>query len=514
MMHRLATALGCSVICHLLAAAGIAAEPPAIRAKVSPTTPARFACVTEGRFLLRFELQSTPKGALQAGDVARLTFRELYEGWTTTVECPLKRIKDGVAAVDVTAADLLLPPSSYHVRVDAVRKGTVLNPGASGSCEVYVAREDESPSHVLGSYFLGRIAYVWDEKLKLYYRNLPEKLPPTYDPFDPNQRAGYEKTISPDLNRHPQLQHDGGTGFLLSASVYRRCGEMPRARYCEQVVKRTLDTLLNLMLTPDGRLHGMAWKNGTFDTLYHIRQEDGFALKLISQAVLYFRDTAGEPDYARELFKRAEPIVRYQFSQPNPIGCGGLGCKVYDGRILAGLAYCCLTERALGGTFDESHLNTTLDFAKRASQHVVANQGWYDAGCLAEGKCHIGYGNQNILSGLLAARRAALQAGKKEDAAAIEAGIKSAFDFLARTNGSITGTIQWTPGRHSGWSVGHMREVLDEYRGQFGDGEVVRWYTAGIWKPTYDYWVLTFHRCNVAVAMLYACEEYQRALSR
>jgi hypothetical protein len=59
-----------------------------------------------------------------------------------------------------------------------------------------------------------------------------------------------------------------------------------------------------------------------------------------------------------------------------------------------------------------------------------------------------------------------------------------------------------------------MREVLDEYREQFGDGEVVRWYTAGIWEPTYDYWVLAFHRCNAVAAMLYACEEYQRALSR
>ena len=180
--------------------------------------------------------------------------------------------------------------------------------------------------------------------------------------------------------------------------------------------------------------------------------------------------------------------------QPDPLGYGGWGCKVYDGRILAGLAYYCLTERAATGQFNDDHVRTTLDFAQRAAEHLLAHKGWYDNDCTHEDRCHVGFGNQNILCGLLPSRRIALSRGEEELAERLGEGIMIGLDFLAR---------------HSQWANGNMREILDEIQDQFGESETLTWYYADLWKPTHGFWVAVFHRCNVLATALLDCEEYK-----
>jgi len=489
-----------------------------IVAALGATTPMQFCCVTEGRYLLDFQLTFEPKEVLLVGDTLQFSFRNVFNDQIVicTRDVDAAEIAAGSARVQLFPGDVSLPTGSYHVRVDALREGaSVCGPNA-GSCELYVAREGESPNHVLGSYFLSRAAYAWHPGRKLYNRNTP-KLPPTLDPFDPNAIDAYWKKVGDTWELHPELLHDGGVGYLHGAEVYRALGETDRVEFCETVMKRTIASIFDHMIGEDGKLSAIRWTGETPKRIYHIRQQDGFVLKFLSQAFLYFRDVAGDEEYARALFEKMQPMADHQFSQENPLGCGG-GCKVYDGRILAGLTYYCLTEREATGAFNEAHVKTALDFAQRAGRHCLAERGWYDEDCYVEGRCHIGFGTQNILCGLLPARRIALATGDEKLAGYLGDAAMAGFDFLARTNGALTGYLQWIPARHSGWANGNMHEILDEIKSQdLARGELPQaqldWYYKNLWYPRFDYWVLAFHRADILATVIMECGEY-KALGR
>ncbi len=509
-----ATHAGMFCVLGLLFSVTAAAEALQVKAHLSPTTPGNFACATQGRYYLRFDLEWAPPDAVKPDDQWRVAFRDLFTG--KVLECnPKADPKGGGRARIVVTPDVIaLPPSSYHVRLEPLRSGQSLCGPQAGSCELYVAREGESANHVLGSFFLSRVAYTWDEEHKLHWRNIP-KLPPSGDPFDPAGRATFAQAVKADLQMHPELKHDGGVAFLHGAEVFRKLGEMDRAAFCEQVLKRTIEEVLTIMLAEDGRLYARKWDGKTAKPIYHIRQQDGFVLKLLSQSYLYFRTVARDKAYANDLFRRMQPMVKYQFSQPNPLGCGGSGCKVYDGRILAGLAYYCHAERAATGELNEEHVATTLKFAREAAAHCLAHRGWYDNDCYKEGKCHIGFGTQNIMCGLLPSRRLALLEGDQKLAEYLGDAAVAGFDFLARTNGKITGEIQWIPSRHSQWANGNMHEILDELRAQkLGRSDMLDWYYAKLWQPAYGFWVLAFHRCDILATPLLECAEYKQALER
>ncbi len=484
---------------------------PVVAATVGATTPMNFCCVPEGRFSMLFEVQWTDVPEMGKPTHSRFTFRDVFTGGVSSCELPLESSSEAnktCIRLSITSRDVSLPPSLYHVRVDLVREGHVVS-GYPGSCEIYVAREGESADHVLGSFFIGRVAYAWDPLLKVHWRSIP-RLPSSGDPFDPECRQRYMDDAKPVVELHPELQHDGGMAFLRAAEVFRKTGEMDRARFSETVLKRTLETILGVMMAEDGMLHGMKMQDNEWQWIYHIRQQDAFCLKLLSQSYLYFRDVAGEGKYADELFQRMEPMVRYHFSQPNPLGCGGSKCKVYDGRILTGLAYYCLTEKAAKGSFNQAHVDTTLDFARRIAEQTLKAHGWYDEGCYGEGKCHIGYGTQNALCGLLASRRIAIGVGDESLAEYLGDSIRVALDFLARTNGAITGYLQWIPTRHLQWANGNMHEILDEIKEQLGESEVLTWYYQNLWRSTYSFWVSDFHRCNILATALMESPEFKR----
>ncbi len=483
-----------------------------ISATLSSTTLENFCCVTEGCYLLYFHLKFEPKEALREGDTLRFGFYNLFTDKVTSCERSLspEQVKEAAAQVWLSPGDVSLAPASYYVRVDAIRNGESLCGPNTGSCELYVCREGESVRHALGSFFISRVAYGWDPKREIYYPQTP-RLPATGDPIHPESLKPF---WSGEWKLVPELQHDGGLAFLYGAQVFRKTGEMDRARFCDTVLKRTLEAALKYLLGEDGKIYAVCWEDDNITKLpYYVQEEEGWLLKLFSQSYLHFRDVVGDRAYADSLFQRLQPLIKQTFQQtsqqPDPLGYGGWGCKVYDGRILAGLAYYCLTERAATGQFNDDHVRTTLDFAQRAAEHLLAHKGWYDNDCTVEGGCHIGFGNQNILCGLLPSRRIALSRGEEELAERLGEGIMIGLDFLARTNGAITGCVQWIPSRHSQWSNGNMREILDEIQDQFGESETLTWYYADLWKPTHGFWVAVFHRCNVLATALLDCEEYK-----
>jgi len=164
-------------------------------------------------------------------------------------------------------------------------------------------------------------------------------------------------------------------------------------------------------------------------------------------------------------------------TQPNaPLGISE--GKVYDGRILVGLSTYSLTENAISGEFNREHVETVLDLARRMSEHTLLHKGWYDDGGR---KGHDGYGTMNVLWGLLEARKVALATEEDDLAELLEKAIFTAFDFLARTNSTITGyTPQWIPSRHGGWSAGDTYEMMNEMERQFGEDENVQWFRSHI----------------------------------
>ncbi len=483
-----------------------------ISATLTPTTLENFCCVTEGCYLLDFQLKFEPKGALREGDVLRFGFQNLFTDEVTSCERPLspEEVKKAAVQVWLLPDDVNLAPASYYVRVDALRNGESLCGPNTGSCELYVCRKGESVGHALGSFLLSRVAYTWDPEREIYYQETPQ-LPPTGDPFHPESSKPF---WSGEWKLVPELQHDGGLAFLYGAQVFYKTGEIDRARFCDTVLRRTLEADLKYLLGEDGKIYAVRWEDGNIARLpYYVQEEEGWLLKLFSQSYLHFREVVGDRAYADSLFQRLQPLVIQTFqqtsAQPDPLGYGGWGCKCYDGRILAGLAYYCLAERVATGQFNADHVRTTLDFARRAAEHLLAHKGWYDNDCTGEGGCHIGFGNQNILCGLLPSRRIALAQGEEELAKHLGEAIMTGLDFLARTNGAITGHIEWIPSRHSQWANGNMHEILDEIRDQFGESETLEWYYANLWKPTYGCWVAVFHRCNVLATALLECEEYK-----
>jgi hypothetical protein len=143
---------------------------------VAPTTPADFAYGTEGRFYFQFQIEWSPVEMLQPGDMLGFTFRDLFSGACTFLERPIEAPAGAGTKVILTAEDVNLVSSSYHVRVDVMRGDRSLSPIAPGACQIYITREGESPKHMHASFTASRMAYMWDEKQGLYYHMLPGNL--------------------------------------------------------------------------------------------------------------------------------------------------------------------------------------------------------------------------------------------------------------------------------------------------------------------------------------------------
>ncbi|MEA3477680.1 MAG: hypothetical protein U9R60_05840, partial [Bacteroidota bacterium] len=452
-----------------------------VKTTVAPTTPADYAYGTEGRFSFHFRLQWTPAGKVKAGDYFRFTFRNIFTNELRYYKYPVKTPHSAETKVILTAEDVNLKASSYHIRVDLMRGNQSLSPGAPGACPVYVTHEGESPKHQFVSFNASRLAYTWDDKQGIYYQTLPGVLIPSGDPFDPVARPVYEHAMRLKFNRigyydwtgrHPmenvvpEAQHDGGAGLIRTAGVFRELGETDRALFCEQAVKRIVSAVLARKVdTIENGQPGL--------TFYGPRQQHTILLKLLCDACIYFRDVVGDREYAEKLYEPIKLLGDYQMTQPNtPLGISE--GKVYDGRILVGLSTYCLTGQEINGEFNREHVETVLDLAWRMSEHTLLHNGWYDNGGM---RGHDGYGTMNVLWGLLEARKIALASEEDDLAGLFEKAIFTAFDFLDRTNSTITGyTPQWIPSRYGRWCTGDMYWMLNEIEDQFGEDENIQWY--------------------------------------
>jgi len=435
-----------------------------VKASVAPNTPADFAYGTEGRFYFQFQIEYSPPERVKASDYLYFTFRDLFTDRLTFHKHPLKEPLSGKINIALSSEKVKLEPSSYHVRVDFMRGDTSLSPIAPGFSQLYIAREGESPKHLFVSFITSRLAYMWDEKRGIYYHILPGRLPYSGDPFDPTSRPLYERELRLEIFRigyedwtglHPmevsvpEAQHDGGSGILYAAQAFRKIGELKRALFCERALRRIISLVLSKMITTDKNRHKCARSWGP-------RQQDTILLKLLCEASLYFRDTVGDKAYAQKLFEQIRLIGEYQFSLPNFLGCSE--GRVYDGRILVGLSTYCLTEYKLNGQLNKAHAEEVLNFASKISKNTLLYKGWHDNKG-PEG--YDGYGSMNAIWGLLSARRIALATANKDLAEMFKKSILTAFNFLSRTNSSITGYTQWIPSRHGAWCAGDTYQMLN-----------------------------------------------------
>ena len=473
---------------------------------------------------LCLDLAVEPAGALPPEARLVVKARELFsdarQEWTGPIDAA-QADGEGTLHLDLDARDLPLSPGCWHVLVDLTdADGRSLAGKDVGSVEVYARRPEESTLHARGSYNIARSEFAWDPAYGIYYSSYNPLIPPTGDPFDPADHERHRRRFVTRESTWPELQHDGGLGFLMSACVFRALGEDKRASLCEKVMRRTAGAITGVMYAGEGRLEAVDDVDKDRAHLGHCKQQDGFALKFLAQTAMYFRHGPGSDEgFADEVMEKARPIFEYQIAQPLEPGCGECGCMVYDGRILAGLAWYCLAVRAATGEYPGAGADPMVQrFAQLLARQCLANRGWYDAGCLTEGECHTWCGNMNLLNGLLPVRRMLKDRLPAEGFRLfwphIQAGIDDAFEFLGRTSGSVTGRMPFVPSRTSKWAAGNMFEICDEYLRQVRPDPSVEQIRKHLVHNSGSGIIECFHRNNTTGAVMMSCPEYQALAPR
>lgn len=446
--------------------------------------------------------------------------REIFSGQTRELrlrpaDSSILAVSDGRLRLDIPAAAMPLAPGCWHILVNVEANGKNLAGQRAGSVAVYARAEGESLEHARASWNMARVEFAYDRKFQIYHAGYRRELPPIGDPFDEDNSEKFRGEYITTEGTWPELQHDGGLGFLLAAHVFRALGEESRARFCETVMRRTAHAIVGTMLEDDGQMASIGTVAEQRGRGYRSTQQAGFALKFLAQTYFYFRFGPGnDASYARGLLQQAERAFKFQAAQKLEPGCGECGCKVYDGRILAGLAWYCLAHRSEHGGHPEvwKIIHCAVGFVR----HLLSNQGWYDTGCLVENECHTWCGNMNLLNGLLPTRRLMLDIIAHGDDSArmflahIEHGIREAWRFLVQTNGSIlNGRAPFVPTRTSQWAAGNMYEICDEYLRQMEVNAGVRQFMEHLVLGAGAESVDCFHRNNTSGALMMACPEYR-----
>jgi hypothetical protein len=464
--------------------------------------------------VLEINASDAPKEA-QFAVAAREIFTNAAQSAKVTVNDAVHR-GNGLYTVYLLPEQLALAPGCWHVTVDVEAQGHQLAGARCGSALVYVRRRDESTLHARGSFNLGRIDFGWDDEYEVYFKTWRSQLPPSGLPYAEDTREEFLEQYIVEEITAPELQHDGGIGILQSAIVFHALGEKERAAYCEHVLRRTAHTVVVQMMDDEGGLHYLQGRDEKRKQGIRSRQQAGFALKFLAQMYYYFVQGAGaDAAYGRELLAKSRPVFMDLMDHGLGVDCSDYRCKVYDGRILAGVAYYALAHQAEKGDWPaardaEAMVQCAVDF----SEHLHTNNGWYDAHCQAENQIHGWCGNMNTLNGLLPVHRIARAMGApKETIASIEDGIHEAFRFLASTSGAVTGDPAFIPTNVSQWAAGNMYEICEEYLHRFGeDGP-----QAGGVARLADHLLLNagahivdcFHRNCTTGAVMMSCPEYQ-----
>ena len=425
----------------------------------------------------------------------------------------------------LTADDLPLKPSAYHLRVDVLDDNQALLTAddTCGSVAFYVAKPRESAASILGSFYMASVAsFALDRHSGLVAYTWEGPLPPTGDPLASGWRAGKAAGF------FGEGMEGIGTAVLMAAQVFAATGETQRATVAEGLLEHLLNDTFAVIDE-----HGVVF-DVTFDPTTGRRskqvlyppEEQGWCWKWLAQCAVHYH-IAGRTEFAAEIAKRMEVLADFTFAQPvlQIVGCGSCAniqignchkclpswspsqglppstkssCpdfhKVYDGRVLAGFAFHLLACANMSSSnvctasaaVTSARVSATVEFGTAVAQHMIAMRGWYADHDNSEGGCYGGYGTENAIIGLIPTMLLATSAGNSSATSTIRQAVVAGVEFLVRTGGAVmsdggfnqTGML-WYPERDSHWARGTtLLNLIDAYQASIdsGNASLAYWY--------------------------------------
>lgn len=481
--------------------------------------------ILAGRQPLSLDIRMAATQQFAPGTLLAIEGQEIFSGHMISNRVPLgipsRNGQSPFWAIDLSPTVFPLTPGCWKISMRLHCAEATPSNEPAATLLVYARTGDESLYYTLASWDFARMEQVFDAKAAIY---------------------GTTICI--------EIQHDSGLAYLYGAHMFRALGQNERAAFCERGIRRVSDVVIGRMLDPSrGRIWGLADRAGNYARSYAVRQQECLAMKFICQAYFYFRFGPNpDLDYARHLLAALEPAFNFQIQEPLIPGCGDLGftvtsrkdswdctpgcgdygCKVYDGRILAGLAWYCLAYHAEHGKWPTSKgiypdpASRVANCAEMFVRQLLSHQGWYDSGCLRERGVHVFYGNMNLLMGLLPVRRMmCIMGGTYTDGGTTRAaddGIHEAFRFITHTSASVTGESipvlgQPKLGHVDQWATCAVYEMCEEYLTTIQEDRAIRYFQERFARETAFMPVDDFALLNVAGALLALSDEY-RALPK
>lgn len=358
---------------------------------------------------------------------------------------PKKATADGGGRLILTADDLPLEPSAYHLRVDVLAAAQALTTDEScGSAAFYVANPGEDAASILGSFYLASVAsFALDRQSGLVAYTWEGPLPPTGDPLAAGWRAGKAAGF------FGEGMEGIGTAVLMAAQVFAATGEAHRAAVAEGLLEHLLNDTF-AVIDEHGVVFDVAFDPTTgrrSKQVYYPPEEQGWCWKWMAQCAVHYHST-GRAKFAAEIARRMDTLADFTFAQPvlQIVGCGSCadirigncsGClpswspsqglpaatksscpakhKVYDGRILAGFAFHLLACANMSSSnvcktdATADRVAATVEFGTVVAQHMLDMRGWYADHDDTEGGCYAGYGNENAVRAQNASARQSLR---------------------------------------------------------------------------------------------------------
>lgn len=466
-----------------------------------------------GRSMVTLDLTITAKIDIPADADIMVRAREIFSQSTFEYRRPFgTAIAAGntkTVTADFTPQELKLKPGCWVLVIDLLKKGKSLCGVDVGCAVAYIMHEGESRLHARGSYNYALEEFIWDPDYSVVYGGWKEELPATGDPYDPANAERMFKEFIVDGPVYIEHWHDGVQAPAVAAQVFGALGEKDRWKHCDKMARRAVTSIRDFVQTENGKMYGYASKADGRKRSCHLIAHDTMLMRGLCQSYFYFKFGEGnDPEFAHEIIE----ILRknYDALKHAPLvwgwGWNQADCKVYDGRVLAGFAWYCLAYKAEFGEYPGQNVeipgdvgNVGVDkvfqIAQKYAAQVMANDGWFDAGCFVEVDSHVFAGNMNLLMGLIPTLRMVrpLKSDNPDEPAAyvsgqaafispaIEQATRKAFEFITVTGGKISG-VGMPPtftllscGSGYRWAAIYIYQICDDYLKYIGSNRAMPW---------------------------------------
>ncbi len=388
---------------------------------------------------------------IHTDDELVLTIRELFSGETAIVRLALPAGDAREYAVELARDQIPFRDGAYHILVDLHRNGKSLAGKNVGSVLYMLADRTRSLGYVSATYQIAYIHFMLDAETGSTPNLFPKpgRLPPTYDPHDPDTRQAWldlllapllssdreswrkaaEEARIRDASIAAELVADGGTGILFGMMAYRAVGERDRERFAFRVldgfvngriragksvphvnqswhVVRLLSyacILLNDI--PEYR----AWVDATLDEIIPLQLKD---------TVTYDPAVGGTVRGPMPTFAHKTIVVDGQPLTREPYRDG-----TYVGRVYGGHAWYQMAHLVIRG----SEAPTLAEPIDRIIEFAVDESRWLIENDDARGRYGNMCGSINLCFGLVPAYHFAVRAGRDEDADTIAEGLRLAL---------------------------------------------------------------------------------------